>query len=330
MNKKERFFGTVEGQAVDRTPVFPLIMSFAAERAGLTYRTFASDGHALAEAQLQFSETFPVDAITVSSDAFRLTADLGGEIVFPDQTPPFLAHPLITDAGDLARLKRPDPFKGRMGDRACSLKELSRRSDCALLGWVDMPFAEACSACGVTDFMLLILDDPSLAHRILEFLTECVIAFAGAQIESGAHMIGAGDAAASLISPKLYREFALPYEQRVCEAVHRGGGLVKLHICGNTTALLEDMVLSGADLFNVDHMVDLARAKRIYDASNKAFKGNLDPVGDLLQSTPEECFSRAQDCIRLMKGSWYMLSPGCEVPTGVPDETLMAFCRAVR
>ena len=46
-----------------------------------------------------------------------------------------------------------------------------------------------------------------------------------------------------------YRKFALPYEQRVCSAIHRAGSLMKLHICGNTNALLVDMLTSGADLF---------------------------------------------------------------------------------
>ena len=66
-----------------------------------------------------------------------------------------------------------------------------------MVGWVDMPFAEACSLCGVTEFMTMLFDNPSLAHRILDFLTDCVIDFSLAQLEVGAPMIGAGDAAAS-------------------------------------------------------------------------------------------------------------------------------------
>ena len=102
---------------------------------------------------------------------------------------------------------------------------------------------------------MMLVDDPSLAHAILEFLTEIVIDFSLAQLESGVAGIGAGDAATSLVSAAHYREFALPYEQRVVNAVHEAGGLVKLHICGTTTHLLNDMVQSGADLFNVDHLV---------------------------------------------------------------------------
>jgi MtaA/CmuA family methyltransferase len=188
-----------------------------------------------------------------------------------------------------------------------------------VLGWVDMPFAEACAICGITDFMMLLMDDPGLAHRVLEWLTPVVIDFALAQV----------DAAASLISPEMYREFALPYEQRVCAAVRERGGMVKLHICGNTNLLLEDMARCGAELFNVDHMVDLERAAEVYGRSGKCFKGNLNPVADMLQTTPEVCRERAKACIRIAAGRAFMLSAGCEVPAGVSDEVFRAFCEVV-
>lgn len=330
MNGKERFISVIEGREADRVPVFPLLMSFSARRSGLTYRQFASDGHALAEAQLKMLETFGLDAITACSDAFRVSADLGGEIVFPEETPPHLARPLVRTMSDLSRLRKPDVLNPscRMADRIEAVGEMARAAggECMVLGWVDMPFAEACSLCGVSEFMMMLYDDPELAHGILDFLTPVVIEFAVAQIEAGAPMVGAGDAAASLISPKLYREFALPYERRVCEAVHGASGLVKLHICGNTSALLGDMAQSGADLFNVDHMVDLDKAARVYSGFRKAFKGNIDPVADMLFATPEECADKARKCAEAARGMQYMLSPGCEVPANVTDEVFRAFC----
>ena len=58
MNSRERCLAAVRGAPVDRMPVFPLLMSFAASRHGVTYRQYASSGHALAEAQLNVRETF--------------------------------------------------------------------------------------------------------------------------------------------------------------------------------------------------------------------------------------------------------------------------------
>ena len=83
-----------------------------------------------------------------------------------------------------------------MADRAVGVREMAQAvgNECLVLGWVDMPFAEACSLCGVTEFMLMISDDPRLAHAVLDFLTTIVIDFCRVQLEAGAPMIGAGDA----------------------------------------------------------------------------------------------------------------------------------------
>jgi MtaA/CmuA family methyltransferase len=332
MNSKQRCVAAILGESVDRVPVFPLIMFLAADRLGVCYRDYATNGRVMAEAQLKLRENFGVDAITACSDAFRVSADLGGEMVYPEDQTPYLARPLVRSESDFNRLKRPHSTNphSRMADRTKAVREMVKAvgDECLVLGWVDMPFAEACSICGVSEFLLIMVDYPSFAHQILDFLTGIVIEFCLMQLEAGAPMIGAGDAAASLISASMYREFALPYEQRVCEAVHQAGGLIKLHICGKTIHLLNDMVRSGADLFNVDHLVDLSTAKEVYVNAGKCFKGNLDPVSDLFQATTAACEQRAMECLRLAQGSRYMLSAGCEVPAGVSDEVFTVFCRA--
>lgn len=332
MNSKQRSLAVIAGEPADRVPVFPLLMFFAADRLGVCYRDYTTDGAVMAEAQVAMYRRFGVDAITACSDAFRVSADLAGEVLYPENQTPHLARPIVTCAADLARLSRPDPTAGggRMADRVRSVREMVKAvgDECLVLGWVDMPFAEACSVCGVQPFLMLMLDDPPLAHRLLEFLTEVVIDFSLAQLQAGAPMIGAGDAAASLVSPKMYREFALPYEQRVCQAIHQAGGLAKLHICGNTTALLEDMTRSGADLFNIDHMVSLKESVPAYTAAGKSCKGNLNPVADLLQASPEQCRNRALECLAVGQGSKFMLSAGCEIPAGVSDEVFEALCSA--
>ncbi len=146
-------------------------MFLAADRAGLTYREYATDGRALADAQLLVQERFDLDAITVCSDAFRVPADLGGDMAYPEEQTPYLRQPLVTAGTDLAKLGRPDPtVKGsRMADRLLAVSELARAvaGEVPVVGWVEMPFAEACSLCGLTEFMLLLTDDPARAHQVL-------------------------------------------------------------------------------------------------------------------------------------------------------------------
>jgi MtaA/CmuA family methyltransferase len=333
MNSKERFLAVLNGQVVDRTPVFPLLMFLSVDRLGVSYKEFATNGSVMAEAQVKMYEKFNIDAITACSDAFRISADLAPEkMVYPQDQPPHLDSPIIKTAEDLAGLSKPDVTnsKNRTFDRAKGTLEMVKAvgNECMVLGWVDMPFAEACSVCGVTEFMMMMYQDPPLAHKVLDFLTDIVIDFALYQLEMGAPMIGGGDAAASLVSPEMFRDFALPYEKRVCQAIHDAGGLVKLHICGNTSALLEDMIESDADLFNVDHLVDFNKACEVYGNADVCFKGNLDPVADIMQATGQQCRQKAMDCIKKAKDKKFMLSAGCEVPAGVSDEVFEAFCKS--
>lgn len=334
MTNRRRFMATLKGENTDRVCLFPLLLCFAADRAGVTYKQYATNARVMAEAQLLVQERFDLDAITVCSDAFCMSADLGGEMVYPDNKSPHLERPLITSTIDLQKLGHPDPTdkKSRMGNRVLAVAEMMKAvgGKVAVLGWVDMPFAEACSVCGVTDFMTLMMDNPVGAHSILRYLTRVVIDFALAQVQVGADMIGAGDAAASLVSPSMYSEFALPYEREVCSAIHDAGGLVKLHICGDTNNLLEEMVSSEADLFNVDHVVPLANARDVYAAHRKCFKGNLDPVAHIMRENPQQCRELARKCIQVAKGTKYMLSAGCEIPAGTPDEVFAAFCDAAK
>lgn len=332
MLPRERFLAAVHGHPQDRVPVFPLLMFLPAHRAGISYRTYATQGSALAEAQLRTQERFGLDAITACSDAFRLSADLGGDMCYPEDKPPYLQRPLLTSADELPRLGHPDPLDsaGRMFDRVLAVQQMAKSvaGRVAVLGWVDLPFAEACSLCGISEFMMMLVDDAEGAHRILRFLTDLVIDFAVAQVGAGADMVGAGDAAASLLSLAMYEEFALPYEQEVCAAIHAVCSLMKLHICGDTTRLLPALVRVDADLYNVDHLVPFSRAIEVYGAAGKCFKGNLDPVAEVLQATPDACAAAARARLDATRGVRYILSPGCEIPAETPDAVMEAFCAA--
>lgn len=332
MTSKERCLAVLQGRQPDRVPVFPLMMFFPADRAGISYRQYATDAAALTEAQINLFEKYGVDALTVSTDPYRISADIGAPMAYPEDRVPYVVYPFLRSREDFMAIKRPDPFKkgSRMHDRIRAVELLAKAvgDKALLLGWVEMPFAEACDWFGLSEFMMMLYDDPELAHAVLDFITEIEIDFALAQLDAGAPMIGCGDAAASLLSADLYNTFALPYERRVTEAVRRAGGMTKLHICGNSAHILDDLVTCGADLFNIDHMVDFDRACEAFGKAGKAFKGNLDPVERIMQATPEAAEAAAMACLERARGLSYMLSAGCEIPAATPDEVYFAFARA--
>lgn len=336
MNSKERCLAVLRKESPDRTPFFPLLMFFAANRAKINFRTFATDPIALAEAQQNIFENYRTDAVTVSTDAFRISADLGAEMTYPENQTPFATRPLVETEQDLKKIMQMkfDPMQpgSRMRQRIQAVEMLCKNiGDQALIcGWVEMPFAEVCDWFGVENLMYLLFDEPELVHEALEFASKLEVEFAKAQLAAGAHLIGCGDAAASLISPAQFEEFALPYEQRVTAGIRAAGGLSKLHICGNTTQSLRLIAQNGADLVNIDSLVEIEFAAEVFGERGIPFKGNADPVRDLMNATPEQARNKGLELIEKTRGLPFMLSPGCEIPANTSDETYFAFADAVK
>jgi MtaA/CmuA family methyltransferase len=179
----------------------------------------------------------------------------------------------------------------------------------------------------MNNVMMDLVRQPAWLKELLERCVEVEIAFAVAQMQAGAHIIGLGDAVASQISPAMYREFALPYEQCIFEAVRARGGIARLHICGNTTHLLPDMALSGAHIVDLDWMVDLRKAARILQGL--AVCGNLDPVAVFLQGTPEQVREGVL-ANAAAGGPRWISAAGCEIPDLTPAENLRAQSQALR
>lgn len=63
--------------------------------------------------------------------------------------------------------------------------------------------------------------------------------------------------------------------------IHDAKGTVCYHICGDTTAIVGDMVKSGCDMISVDNRVDLEYTKQVV-GDKVPILGNVDPVGTLI------------------------------------------------
>jgi MtaA/CmuA family methyltransferase len=197
-----------------------------------------------------------------------------------------------------------------------------------IMGWVEGALAEAADLRGVTGLLMDLIQRPEWVKQLLEICADVEIAFARAQVEAGADIIGLGDAISSQISPKMYREFALPYEQRIFKVVHDMGAIARLHICGDTSKIVDAMVESGADIIDLDWMVDMQAAADAF-GDRVSFCGNFDPVAVMLHGSPEEVYQATRECMRV-GGPRSFIAAGCEIPDGTPHENLHAQSCALR
>jgi len=327
MTSKERIYATLAGESVDRVAVTPIFMAWAANFIGRPYRDYYLDGDVLVDSQLAVTKAFGIDQISAISDPWREASAYGMEFEYPEEGVGKPAGILLKGEDDLAKLvgvdlRKAERTKQRIESVRRMAKEIGRTH--SVLGWAEGPFAEYADLRGLEAAMLDLIDRPDYFKQAAEAIIDNQIKFAVAQVKAGADMIGVGDAAASLISPNQYREFVLPLEKKLFDAIHEAGAAVKLHICGNVSNHVQLMAESGADIIDLDWMVPIAQTRELL-GPDVTLCGNFDPTAVLLQGTPEEIADVARACIKA-GGERFILMPGCEVPPATPEENIRAFC----
>lgn len=330
MDSYERYRAVLEGGQADILPRLPILMAFAARFIGSNYAKFASDYRVLVEANLRCAEYFGFDQVSAISDPYRETQGFGAEIEYVEDGVPRCIEPPLANDADVSKLKSPDPHRStRMLDRVRAVERYKTEvgGRYSILGWIEGPAAEAADLRGVSNFLMDLMAEPDYAGALMDRCVAVGIGFAQAQLEAGADTIGIGDAIASQVSPGTYAEMIFPREKQLVDAIRGEGGLVRLHICGNTTHLLPWFAQLGCDIVDLDWQVDLAHAREVL-GQDQTIVTNLDPVRAVMESNPGRVRTAVRDLYKKV-GNRLMVGAGCEVPRDTPHENLRALCEAI-
>jgi MtaA/CmuA family methyltransferase len=307
-------------------PFHPILMHFAARYSGYTYGRFASDYRALVESNLRCRDDFGMDAVGLISDPYRETAAFGAKVTFPPENVPRCMEILVSTMEDIRQLRNPDIHKNeRTMDRikgGVALRKILG-PDVPIIGWIEGPLAESCDLAGVNEVLLKIYMEPDFVKRLIDKVMITARDFARAQVEAGCDIIGVGDAICSQVDAECYREFVKEKHQELFEYIQSLGARVKLHICGNTTHLLEDIGEVRPDIVDLDWMVDMDDAyEKLGDGMIRC--GNLDPVAVIQNKDPEKISFESRQLCEKEKDRPFILSGGCEITVNTPVEHLKA------
>jgi len=338
MNSRELVAGALQGRELPRVPVGPLAVHFCARLAGYTLGEYTANPRVLAESILRYYERFQPDAVWVSADTWVSAEAMGATVgaVSADQPYGGLGPPRVGTAADIDRI--PPPDVGSQGRYPLMLEALSRVVSalggevCVVACFDQYPFALAAALMGINESMLRAVDDPPLLEALLARGAEYAIAYGRALAAAGADVLSGGDSPAGLLGPERYGRLALPFEREVIAALQATGKPVSLHICGNATALLPAMATSGADVLELDQLVDLGTAGRLA-GPEIALWGNLDPVRVLARGTPEQVEVDARAALAAVRSAGhrrFVLSSGCTLAVETPAANLDALIRIAR
>src|SRR5438105_220347 len=281
----DRLLRACRRQPVDRTPVWMMrqagryMKEYRDIRARVSFLELCKNTDLAAEVSLQPYRVLGVDAVIFFSDILIPVEAMGVGVALTDKGPE-IANPIRTQ-GNVDALRVPDPaaevpFVGSI------IKKLRQelRNEVPLIGFAGAPWTlasymiEGGGSKSFAEIKGLAYREPRVLHALLDKLASTVSAYLLFQIESGAQVVQLFDTWAGELNRSDYEEFALPYTRKIFDAV--GDRVPRILYLNGTSAILESMVNSGAEVISIDWRISIADARRRV-GDRVALQGNLDP-----------------------------------------------------
>ena len=248
-------------------------------------------------------------------------------------------HPIegpIKSAADLDSYVPPDPNLEGMVDRVKMAVE--RFKGKRFIAFHTAPdFMSSAMLRDLPQFLVDLIENPPLAHRILKMVSDYHCTVARRAVEAGADCIVlAGDWAFNsgpFMSPDQFREFVYPYFKRCIDVCHEAGAYTIKHSDGNLWPIMDMIAGSGIGGINPiqpDAGMDLGEVKEKYgDRLNVS--GNIDCGYTLCEAPEEYVVAEVKEAIRKGgPGGGYIMMSSNSLHSSVKPENYRAMVETCR
>lgn len=337
MIKNDLFLRACRRERVNRVPVWLMrqagryLRDYREVRRNIAFMELVKNVELSTEISLQPYRRFHMDAVIVFSDILVPVQAMGLDVSIPEGGPK-ITNPVRTSR-DVNALAVPDPTeKTRFVLDILRRLRGELRDEVPVIGFAGAPFTlasyviEGGGSRNFAEIKSMLYHSPKTLHALLDKITDTVTLYVKAQVEAGAQAVQLFDTWAVELPAAHYREFALPYTQRIFESL-KSLGVPRILFVNGCAALLEAMTESGADVLSVDWRVDLAAVRQRVDA-HIALQGNVDPC--VLLSTPEVVEREVKQAIVKGGGRGHVLNLGHGVLPTTPEENVAAFVATAR
>jgi uroporphyrinogen-III decarboxylase len=198
------------------------------------------------------------------------------------------------------------------------------------------PWQHAACLYGVEPLILATYDDPAWVHELLGSLTEKKLRFIEESLAGAAFDLiemGGGAASSTVISPQIFKEFCLPYDRQLHEALHQVGHKVVYHTCGGMMAILDLIVENGCDASETLSPPGVGGDAIPEEIKHRIGRkvcliGGMDQINILTSGTPEQVRKETRRLSEILgPGGGFILSASDHF-FHAPRENLRAFAEA--
>ncbi len=324
----ERVKAAFKRQKPDRVPAYPIVSGLAAKVIGASAKDYYTNFENLARAHLALYEDLRQDIVALMPDLFMEVEAMGAQVEFPEDDVPRLRSYLLSDPKNLTSLTMPEPnSSGRIPAylEACR-KVRSEVSESAVGGVICGPWTIAANLRGAENLIMDTTTDPDFVHELMRFAVEIPIRLGEALKQSGVGVsLSEAPASISLISPKIYRNFVLPYHKEIISRLREKKISVTLHICGYIDPIMEDIASTGAIAVSMDEPSSLEKMLEVSEGKCVVI-GNVS-TGVFVKGTREDIEAEVRRCVNAARSHYgYILATGCEISPRGDLEKLRWFC----
>jgi uroporphyrinogen decarboxylase len=331
MTSLERTMATIRHRIPDRVPVDLHNFLSTITYAGFSMAQALQDGEMLAEAQIRFWRDFRHDVLLVENGVVAEAGACGCVIEYPDDGPARVSeHILAGGLEKVADLAVPDPWISPGTSVVLKAVQVLRRElgdQVYIMGRADQgPAALAAALRGYEQFIIDLAQNEhtEAIARLLGFCVQVQRRYMTALRDAGAHGTSMGEMGVDIIGPRLYRVFAHPYDRQVISGIGSLDFPVALHICGDATRILPEMVATGAQILELDYKTDKEAAKSAL-RGKATFLGPVNPELIWAAGAPSEVEDAARQALEVLApGGEFILGPGCALGHTTPADNIHA------
>ena len=327
----DRLLRACRREPVDRTPVWMMrqagryLKEYRDIRANVGFLELCKNTDLAAEVSLQPYRILHVDAVIFFSDILIPVEAMGVDVSLTDKGPE-IGEP-IRSRRDVEKLRIPDPA-AEVPFVASIIRKLRKdlQNQVPLIGFAGAPWTlasymiEGGGSKSFAEIKSLAYREPRVLHQLLDKLASTISSYLLYQIEAGAQVIQLFDTWAGELNRPDYEEFALPYTKKIFEAV--GNRVPRILYLNGTSAILESMAASGADVISVDWRISMAEARKRV-GGRVALQGNLDPC--VLLGPKERIAAKTKEILEQAGPTGHILNLGHGILPPTPVENARSF-----
>lgn len=285
--KNDLILRAARGEMTERTPVWlmrqagRILPEYRKVRESLSgFIELAKTPALAAEVTIQPVDILDVDAAIIFSDILVVPEAMGLPYEMVEKRGPYFPKVVRTMA-DVEALTTADVAESlNYVIEAIKITKRELNGRVPLIGFAGAPWTIFCymvEGSGSKTFSKargMLYTNPTMAHALLDKITQVTIEYLQLQIAAGADMVQVFDSWAGVLPPHQYTEFSLHYMGKICDAIN---GAVPVTLFGKGAFFaLGEMADLKCNTIGLDWNMDPVWSRQVI-GSGKTLQGNLDP-----------------------------------------------------